>query len=306
MKKCSNIKLNNDEFINRCKDIHGDKYDYSLVEYSNMKNKVKIICPKHGIFEQSPISHLHNKSGCSKCSKNTLNNDEFINKCKEIHGDKYDYSLVKYTNVRGKIKIICPKHGVFEQTASNHIYLKNDCMKCKNENQKLQLNEFIEKSSIKHNFTYDYSLVKYNNVEDKIKIICPKHGIFEQKVCNHIRGIGCKYCSESIGERKIETILNKYNIIFEKQKKFDNCKFKQKLPFDFYLIEYNTCVEYDGIQHFKSIKYFGGDDQLKYTIKMDKIKNNFCNKNNITLIRISYMEKKEIHNILKNKLKLDG
>ena len=77
-------------------------------------------------------------------------------------------------------------------------------------------------------------------------LICPKHGIFEQKTNSHLQGSGCKLCKESEGEKRIETILNNCNIIFERQKRFDDCEFKQKLPFDFFIEKLNTCIEYDG------------------------------------------------------------
>ena len=87
---------------------------------------------------------------------------------------------------------------------------------------------------------------------------------------------------------KISLFLEENNIKFDRQHRFDNCKYKRKLPFDFYLPKYNICVEYDGIQHFESIKYFGGDKKLKYTKINDEIKTKFCNNNKIRLIRIKY------------------
>jgi hypothetical protein len=109
--------LTNEIFIKRSNIIHNNKYDYSLVEYKNNKTKVKIICPIHGEFEQQPSKHLGG-GGCRKCSilYKTLSLSEFIKKSKEMHGDKYDYSLVEYKNSQIKVKIICPIHGIFNQT----------------------------------------------------------------------------------------------------------------------------------------------------------------------------------------------
>jgi len=108
-------KLTTKEFINRAEKIHRNKYDYSLVEYVNTKTKIKIICKKHGIFEQTPNNHLCGKN-CPKCHDyNKLTTKEFINKAEKDHGNKYDYSLVEYVNTKTKIKIICKKHGIFEQ-----------------------------------------------------------------------------------------------------------------------------------------------------------------------------------------------
>jgi hypothetical protein len=120
------------EFIEQARKFHGDKYDYSLVEYINSRTKVKIICPEHGVFEQTPSSHKGR--GCNKCginqaiSKITCNTEQFIEKARKVHGDRYDYSLVDYVNCQTKVKIICPMHGVFEQTPSSHY--KSICNKC--------------------------------------------------------------------------------------------------------------------------------------------------------------------------------
>lgn len=116
-------------FIARAKEIHGDKYDYSEVEYVNYKTKVKIICPIHGEFWQTPREHL-NGNGCQKCSGvQRMNTDLFIQRAIEVHGDTYDYSKVKYTNNRTKVCIICPVHGEFWQSPDSHL-LGCGCPKC--------------------------------------------------------------------------------------------------------------------------------------------------------------------------------
>jgi hypothetical protein len=114
-------KRNTKQFIEDVKKVHSTKYDYSLVKYINNRTKVKIICPEHGIFEQRPYSHISGQ-GCPKCGgtfKFTIN--DFIIKSKEIHGNKYDYSLVDYINTHTKVKIICKKHGIFEQQPNSHL-----------------------------------------------------------------------------------------------------------------------------------------------------------------------------------------
>jgi len=123
-------KLNTEEFIERAKKVHGDKYDYSMVEYVNAHTKVKIICPIHGEFEQMPNPHF-NGSGCLKCSGSyKMSTEELISKAKEVHGNKYDYSLVEYKDSKTKIKIKCPIHGVFEQIPRTHLK-GTGCMECK-------------------------------------------------------------------------------------------------------------------------------------------------------------------------------
>jgi len=288
----------NNKFIEKSNIIHNYKYDYSLVEYNNNYTKVKIICPIHGVFEQSPKCHY--LSGCKKCSNlNKSNHKNFIKKSNKIHQNKYDYSLTNYVNQHTKVKIICPIHGVFEQIASNHTYMKHGCPKCHFDKVRQTDEEFIEKSKNIHGDKYDYSIIKYINAHTKIKIICKKHGIFEQSPSNHLSGQGCPICYESKGEKTITKLLNEINIKFIKQKKFQNCKNIRQLPFDFYLPEYNTCIEFDGEQHFRSIEKYGGENGLKNRQNNDKIKTNFCQNNNIKLLRIKFDEK---DNIIKEKI----
>jgi len=278
------------EFIIKSKKIHGDKYDYSLVEYKGNKIKVKIICPEHGMFEQIPYSHLYGNK-CIYCSGlNKKTTKEFIIKSKKIHGDKYDYSLVEYKGNKIKVKIICPEHGMFEQTPLSHTINKYGCNICANNLKKININNFIERSKKIHNNKYDYSLVKYINSYTKIKIICPEHGSFEQTPHGHLQNRGCAKCNNSKGEIKILLYLKTMDINFIEQFKFKNCKNKNQLPFDFYLPGYNLCIEYDGLQHYEPVHFFGGYKSFEIIKKHDQIKNNFCKTNNIKLIRIKYNE----------------
>lgn len=284
----SSFKRTNEQFIIEARNIHGDKYDYSFVSYKNTDSKVKIICQKHGEFLQSPYTHLKG-SECSKCKRvRKLTTEEFIQRVKKIHNNKYDYSLVKYIGSRTKVKIICKEHGIFEQIPSGHLDGKG-CLSCSGY-KKLTTEDFFRRANEIHEWKYDYSLVKYNNHYEKVEIICQKHGKFIQGAGSHLAGVGCPHCCESKGEKIINSWLLKEGINFQRQKTFNNCKFKGQLYFDFYLPDYNLCIEYDGLQHFKPIKHFGGDENFYLIKKRDKIKNKFCDKHNIELLRISYKD----------------
>jgi len=305
---CSgNNKKTNEEFIKEANIIHNNFYDYSLVNYINIKTKIKIICPIHGIFEQKAESHL-NGSNCPKCSekKYKYNKLIFIEKSNLIHNFEFDYSLVNYVNSYTKVKIICKKHGIFEQKPSQHL-LGQKCPKCKYNNMDNNLLSFSKKSNLIHNNFYDYSLVDYVNSYTKVKIICKKHGIFEQKPKDHVNSKqGCPICNLSKGENNIKLILENNNINYEIQKKFDDCKSDKNYPlkFDFYLPNINTCIEFDGKQHFNAIKYFGGELTLNGITLRDDMKSKYCKNNNIHLIRIPYTEINNIENILKKELKI--
>ena len=233
-----------------------------------------------------------------------LTTNVFIERAKEIHKGKYEYSLVEYCGNRIKVKIICKIHGVFEQRPSNHLY-GYICEKCAG-NVKLSKDDFISKSISVHGNIYDYSIINYKNAHSKILIICKKHGSFEMKPNNHLNGQGCKSCSKvnySKGEIKISNYLLENNIDFIPQKTFIDCKYKNTLSFDFYLPTLDICVEFDGIQHFKSIEHFGGDKMFEIQKVIDNIKNLYCINNSIKLIRIPYYELNNINNILFDKIK---
>ncbi|MFA5586885.1 MAG: hypothetical protein WDA02_10280 [Saccharofermentanales bacterium] len=168
--------------------------------------------------------------------------------------------------------------------------------------KKLTKEIFIEISKILHCDKYDYSLVDYKNMYTIIKIICPIHGIFKKSTVKHLNGSGCNKCKQTKGEKQVRLFLENNNINYELEKKFKKCKNILPLSFDFYLPLHNTCIEYDGIQHFKPIKIFGGETELKKTKLRDQIKTDYCKNNNIKLIRIKYNE--DINKILLKKLKI--
>jgi hypothetical protein len=287
--------LTTDIFIERVKKVHNNFYNYDLVNYKNNDSVVKIICPTHGIFEQNAKSHLDGH-GCFKCKNKYITTEEFIKRSNLIHNFKYGYDLVVFKNFSEKIRIYCNRHGIFEQSPKLHLR-GHGCPKCANNVYTKQ--EIIEKAGLLHNYkyTYDENFVINKRMSDTfIKINCPKHGNFLQRINNHLHQLnGCPLCNESKGEMEIEKILKDNFIIYERQKKFDFCKNKKKLSFDFYLSDFNICLEFDGIQHFEVI--YGFKELLKVHHN-DLIKNNFCFDNNIRLVRIKYNE--NINDILQN------
>jgi len=286
---CKNQKLTQEEFIKKSKQTHGDKYDYSLVKYNGAKNTVNIICNNHGVFNQIAHNHICGQ-GCPSCANvNKLTTETFIIKSKVIHGDIYDYSLVEYKNNKTKVKIICKKHGIFEVRPDNHINNKSKCPKCYGLNKsKSEIIDIFEKI---HGKKYDYSLIDYKTSNSKMLIGCKKHGIFLQSFKSHgIRKCGCPICKESYGEKEIRKLLEFNDIKYIIEFKFNDCRDINPLPFDFYLPDYNTCIEFDGRQHFESIEHFGGIKGFQLIQNHDIIKTNYCKNNNIKLLRIKYNE----------------
>lgn len=200
---------NTETFLIKAKLIHNNFYDYSLVKYIKSSSKIKIICPVHGIFEQTPNAHLSGQ-GCPMCSNNKIStSDEFIKKAKNIHGNKYDYSLVEYKNNCIKVKIICHIHGEFQQKPTNHLQGQG-CMLCginsAAENKRKTTKDFVTKARQSHGKKYDYTLVEYKGVNVAVKIICPIHGEFLQKPAHHLQGKGCQQCKlDSIKKKQRKT-----------------------------------------------------------------------------------------------------
>ena len=287
-----------DEFIKKSEKIHSELYNYNNVIYKNNTTKVLIGCDKHGEFSQIPKNHTKG-SGCPKCAveyksnKLSKTNKQIIIDFKSIHGDKYEYSLVEYKNNKTKVSIKCltPSHGIFNVSPSHHLN-GIGCPKCSGSYHRT-IDELVGEMNIIHFSKYNYFINKYNNIKEKIQIKCPQHGVFTQMIGHHLNGHGCPNCYQSKGENIIEEYLLSNKIKYIKEKSFSKCLSKKgnKLRFDFYLPNYNTLIEYDGIQHFKPVEYFGGVEYLKEVNINDNIKNIFCENNNIELYRISYNQK---------------
>lgn len=188
-------KSSTEEFIKKAKTIYGNTYNYSKVKYNGNKEKVCIICPKHGEWWMSPNNHLrgHRCPGCFGTPKHT--NEEFIESARKVHNDKYNYSKVEYKGLKKKVCIICPDHGEFWQPPQSHLN-GNGCSLCSGM-VKITLPLFIERCKRTHNNKYDYSLVNFESLDEFVKIVCPKHGVFEQRAKVHYRGYGCPICGGS-------------------------------------------------------------------------------------------------------------
>jgi len=186
-----------EEFIERAKKVHGDKYDYSKSEYSGSNKKVTILCKEHGEFEQTPNTHLSNH-GCAKCwkSRRTKTTEYFVTKARKVHGDKYDYSKVDYIHSEKKVIILCSRHGEFLQTASEHLQ-GSGCIVCRHEKNTKPVAVFLSEANNIHKNKYDYHKMKYSSSTKKIIIVCKIHGEFNQTPTDHIQGYGCPKCGGS-------------------------------------------------------------------------------------------------------------
>jgi len=285
-------KLTTSEFIEKSKEKHGDKYDYSKVDYKRNRDEVTITCKKHGDFNQLAAKHLAG-SGCPRCVHIKDAKYNFLELANKIHNNKYEY-LSDYISFKKPIEIFCPIHQkVFYQTPQVHLR-GSGCTECGRksigDNRRHNTDDFIKKSKEKHGDKYDYSKADYKGDDIKVDIICSKHGDFSQRPGHHKEGAGCPSCRESKGEANIAKYLDSISVKYIRGKKFDDCLGvgNRRLPFDFYLPDYNICIEYDGEQHFMPVSVYGGEEKFKKQQINDRIKNEYCEKNGIELLRISY------------------
>lgn len=344
-------KLTKEDFIIKAKEIHGDKYDYSLTNYKGILQNIKIICPNHHIFEQKPDHHLYRKQGCASCLPNKkINQQEFLDRMDIIFGDTLLFTRSQYVNNSTGIIVTCPIHGEFSKIPS-YLFNGDGCAKCRfdirkangetvrapevffknvklrspnlsfnnsvfkghndpiivtcqkhgefivNEarnllrheqcelcSQESKINHFINRSKEIHGDRYDYSKINSYYSKHKLTIICKKHGEFLMKPGSHLNGKGCSKCSKSRGETYIELFLSRSGVRFVQEMIFLDCKDKKPLRFDFYLPDYNTCIEFDGYWHFNP--HPSDPSQFDKVLRRDRIKNIYCRENHINLIRI--------------------
>jgi ssDNA-binding Zn-finger/Zn-ribbon topoisomerase 1 len=202
--KCaqSQKRLDTNDFIQRAREAHGDKYDYSKVRYTGADTKVTITCPMHGDFSQRAADHLRG-IGCRLCGniekskKGNMGREAFVAKAIEKHGHHYDYALVNFVNTKTQVTIICPEHGKFRQTPDVHLrgcgcpvcrYIKSAKANA------LTVEQFKAKAKTVHRNRYDYSQVKYVNINTPVTIMCSDHGPFQQAPVSHLRRAGCPQC----------------------------------------------------------------------------------------------------------------
>ena len=268
-----------------------------LSTYKNNRTPLVLKCPKGHIFDTMTFWSFKKGCRCPVCSRKIKLTYGFV----KSEFEKENYKLIsdKYVNANSKLLVKCPLGHEWEVTYA-HFYDGKRCGVCAN-NKRLNYDYISQKFKERG---YELLSKSYKNAQSKLVVKCSNGHITDTITWNNFqRGQGCKMCLEkSNGESAIERFLSKHNIKYQREYRFKDCKYKYRLPFDFYLVEHNICIEYDGVQHFKTIDYFGGEEALKETNERDKIKDNYCKTNNIKLIRVPYWEFNNIENILEKEL----
>lgn len=289
--KCSKARTKTTKwFIKQAKKIHNNKYNYSLTVYKNTITKITIICPNHGEFKQTPNGHLQGR-GCPKCGgSKLLTTEECIKQFKQVHGNKYDYSLVKYKNAKSKINVICLLHGTWLIKPTNHLsgYGCPDCGGSK----PLDKKTFVFRAKKIHGTKYNYKLVKYINLHSKVTILCKLHGVFKQRPMAHVNlAQGCPKCNYTISKPEAEWLdsLNIPKNYRNKTIKVNNKRFNV----DGFDPKTNTVYEFNGDYWHGNPKKFNPDDinprtKTTYGILYKKTieKQKFLEKNGYTVVSI--------------------
>ena len=283
-----------------------ESFGYKLLstEYLNSHTRLLIKCPNpnHKPYEVKFYS-FKNGSRCPKCKSD---------KQSELYSFTYDYvkeyienlgyKLLseEYQNNKTKLLIKCDKGHIYETTFDN-LKRGRKCRECSGSKK----HSYEEVKDYLLSFGYELLSNEYKDNKTKLKMKCPNGHIIDLKFNHFKSGVRCSKCKHSKGEEKIEQILNMYDIEYAREYKFKDCKLKKCLPFDFYLPKYNICIEYDGEQHYKIARNFNMDllDLMNIRYR-DNYKTLFCKENNVKLIRISYLNFKNIETIIINELNL--
>lgn len=310
--ECSGKKrYSTEDFLKKIKNLpNTNNITFENVKYVNNKTKIELCCHEkdengneHGYFKISP-QHFIGGEGCPKCryvksaNKKRRNIQDVINECINIHGDKYDYSLItEYKNDRIKYPIICKEHGVFYQTFNNHIKGKQGCPKCGRIScdnlRKMTFEQFKEKANRVHDNYYSYN-EKYDSSKVKIGIKCPKHGIFYMTPANHLQGEGCPKCNNSSSKAEkeiyeyISSIIGSENVIERDRKTLPEGK-----EIDIYIPSLKIAIEYDGL-------YWHNEDHKAKLYHLDKTEE--CEKLGIHLFHIFEDEWNYKQDIIKSML----
>lgn len=222
----------------------------------------------------------------------------FIQRLKKIHGEKFIYDKIVYIRSGEKVIVTCSHCKKDASRIAYHLLKpKSKCVNCLNEEKtKNCLKKFLEKAPIIHKNRYIYDISEIQGyTKDKIKIQCPVHSWFYQYGPTHLEGKGCPKCALSKGEKEIRSWLMMNAIPFEPQKKFEECRLKQALKFDFFVPCLNLIIEFNGLQHEKPCF---GNASFERTRKSDKIKENYCVSKNINLLVIGWKNLRNIDEIL--------
>lgn len=304
--RIKNNSMSHDEYVKQIKEKNSTIE--VIGEYVNAKTKILHHCTIHDVYwDVAPNSVIYKMSGCPECKKDkfhiatTKTRDEYVNELAiknpiiELVGD--------YLGHKNKTQHYCKIHNCLFDSTPENMLNGCGCKQC-----------CVEKMANKKRKTHEQYVIELKNVNPDIIVLdtyiealtpilhkCLIDGYeWNVRPSNILRGDGCPRCNESSGERQVRQWLEKNNISYIFQHTYKDCRDINLLPFDFYLPDFNTIVEYDHKQHFEPVEHFGGQESFEKTVKHDKMKNEYCKNNGISLLRIPYFKnvEEELNNFL--------
>jgi len=237
-----------EQFVEKARAVHGDRYDYSSAQYQGAHKKLVIQCPVHGSFEQTADAHVNGAQGCPACGRkkrgdvNRGSTKRFADDAVARFGNRFDYSKAVYVDAWTPVEIVCPAHGSFQQPPARHLRIKYGCPRCalayktypanrSSASRRLGQDEFLRRAAQVHGEMYDYGQVVVTDFKSKVTIVCRQHGPFEQSPTDHLSGRGCKKCSfKEMAERQRQP----------PSKFIERARLAHGDKYDYSLVEYTT------------------------------------------------------------------
>ena len=278
---------------------------YTLVsDFQGIYYPVTLKCNVCGntTTEKAKLTLVNKPCHCE--DKETPNAENFERLSKEIWGEnafEYINTDIKYTSDNVTLK--CLKHNtIFEQSAHRHLKHQNGCPECKKEvnaeNHRLSQEEFIRRCQVIYGDQFTYEKTHYVDLDTPVIVTCKYHGDVEQNPSYLLKHVGCPICMEdkdfvSKGEKFVMKVLRENNIDYEFHKEFEDCVYRDKLEFDVYIPSFNACIEYQGEQHYKVVRFHNctqeqAEENFKEIQIKDNIKRKYCKEKGIDLVEIPY------------------
>ena len=249
----SRLTLPFEAFISEARSLHGSTFSYDESTYVNRSTKLRITCPEHGDFMQTPNSHLRG-SGCPECKPKKISEanrralSDFIRRANEVHESRYDYSKVVYTQCKEPVEIACAEHGTFWQTPDSHVSGRG-CPTCgiataADTSVEKAAERFEDSAKGVHKDRYDYKKVVYVRARNKVELVCHEHGSFFITPNNHLNGRGCPKCfsHRSKQEQQVVDFISSLRVRVE-----TNVKIQGNYEVDLLLPDFNVAIEYNGL-----------------------------------------------------------
>lgn len=284
------VSKTHEQFVDEVKSLVNEEYSI-LGVYSKGHDKIGFKHNQCGYVYEVRASAFLYGARCPKCARNIKKTtEEFKQEVKNLVGNEYEV-VSNYVSNHIKVKMFHKEcNRTYEVTPGHFLTTGRRCPYCQGG---IKVEGYNFKSEVEKETNGEYEILSdYKNNRTPVEIVHNTCGTkWKIRPYNFKLGKRCPNCNQSHGEKSIERILKKNKIPFEIQWKFDDCKNKRSLPFDFAILKDGKVIqliEFQGEQHYRVVEHFGGEKGFLSRIKNDKIKKEYCEKNKIPLLVIDY------------------